>query len=78
MTSETHEAKYEGYDDHVVIVTGVYAPPRCPVTDEGTGRCGGRATTLVQVGDRLGVGAYLRVCVYHADLIDDCEEMSDE
>lgn len=53
------------------VLHAVYAPPRCPASDEGSGRCVGRATTEIQVADRLGVGVYLKVCAYHADVIEE-------
>lgn len=50
-----------------------YGSPRCPVSDQGTGRCGSPAVVPVKIGCQLGVGAYLTVCHYHADVIEETE-----
>jgi hypothetical protein len=51
------------------VVHGVYAPPRCPASDE-CGRCSGRATTTIAVPTCFGGEAYLVLCAFHADAIE--------
>lgn len=44
---------------------------RCPITDEGAGVCNSPATVLVRVAERFGCGAYMKLCLYHADMVED-------
>lgn len=51
------------------VVHGVYAPPRCPASDE-SGRCTGRADTPACLKTCFGTEVIVKLCAFHADVLE--------